>query len=418
VKQRLVTFALALGALLLFYHFFLPKPPPELAKPSEPLSTDAGPDGELAMWRWLMAEGVPVTSLRQRYAQLNAASTNDVGNVLITVMPHRTLIHNDEWVPLIKWIQAGNTALVLAALDDTPRWADGHDAGFILELFRITQMNFSTIKHTSGTNGGDNGVEELRQTLSGFDVTLEPRGMHPLLSGVHTVHASSELPSARWRPDKGLRASFELVQRQDTQAAALWLCHIGKGQVIALSFASPFTNGEIDHADNARLLANIIGWARTSAGRVLFDDAHQGLSDFYDPRAFFADPRLHHTLWWIVLLWLAFVLGPLPLRDAFSPWRPVDETALIDAGGRFYSHAVGPQQAARRLFENFFNRLRRRLNLAQTGEPLWDWLGTQAVLTGEQRALLQSLYARMCAEERVDLARLQNLLTDLQGKLA
>jgi hypothetical protein len=413
-----VTLALALGALLLFYHFFLPKPPSELAKPSEPLSTDAGPDGELAMWRWLMAEGVPVTSLRQRYTQLNAASSSGVGNVLITVMPHRTLVDNDEWSPLHKWIDAGNTVLVLAALDDTPRWSEGREAGFTNELFELTGMRFSTLKQDPAIRGSDSGAEQLRQALGGFDVTLQPRGAHPLSSGVHNVHAGSDLPSAQFRASSGLRGSFELMQRQDTQAAALWLCRLGKGQVTVLSFASPFANRELDHADNARLLANIIGWARTSAGRVLFDDAHQGLSDFYDPRAFFADPRLHHTLWWIVLLWLAFVLGPLPLRSAFVPWRAVDETALIDAGGRFYSRAVGPQQAARRLFENFFNRLRRRLNLPQTGEPLWDWLGVQAVLTDEQRAVLQSLYARMCAEQRVDLARLQNLLIDLQGKLA
>ena len=150
----------------------------------------------------------------------------------------------------------------------------------------------------------------------------------------------------------------------------------------------------------------------------MFDDAHQGLSDFYDARAFFADPRLHRTLWWIVLLWLAFVLGPLPLRSAFAPWRPVDETALIDASGRFYSHAVSRAEAARRLFENFFNRLRHRLSLPENGEPLWEWLGLQGVVASEQRAELQRLYARMSARQRLDLTRLQNLLTDLQGKLA
>jgi hypothetical protein len=415
VKPRLVTLALALGALLLFYHFFLPKSPSDLAGASMPLSTDAGPDGELAMWRWLTAEAIPVTSLRQRYAQLNSAATSEVGNVLITVMPHRTLIHNEEWGPLHQWIEAGNTVLVLAALDDTPRWSAGNDGAFLGELAMLTQMSFRA-QHAGGA-AADSGVQNLRQALRSLDISLEPRGSHPLLSGVHSVHASSEQPSGQFRTSSYHRA-LALMQRSDTQAPALWVSRRGKGQVILLSLASPFANREIDHADNARLLANIIGWSRLPAGRVLFDDAHQGLSDFYDARAFFGDPRLHHTAWWIVLLWLAFVLGPLPLRSAFSPWRPVDETALIDASGRFYSNAVTRGDAARRLFENFFNRLRRRLRLPQNGEPLWDWLGSQALLTGEQRALLQSLYARMCAEQRLDLARLQNLLTDLQGRLA
>jgi hypothetical protein len=74
--------------------------------------------------------------------------------------------------------------------------------------------------------------------------------------------------------------------------------------------------------------------------------------------------------------------------------------------------------AARRLLENFFNRLRRRLNLPQNGAPLWEWLDSQVAVSGEQRALLQSMVAKVYAEERVELARLHNLLMDIQGKLA
>jgi len=422
-----MTLLLALGALLLFYEFFLPKPPSDFIKPSLPLSTDEGADGEQAIWRWLTAQGIPVTSLRQRYAQLQREASGGVGNVLITVMPHRTLIRNDEWAPLMSWIGAGNTALVLAALDDTPNWSLestaglGGDSAFLAELPRLTQLGFTPVppekekdKDKEKTRGS-----QLTRLLAKTDVTLEPRGLHPLMSQVHSVHASSEIPSSRWRAAPAeSHLPLALMQRSDSREPALWVLAYGKGQVIVLSVASPFSNREIDHADNARLLANIIGWSRAPGGRVVFDDAHQGLSTEYDSHAFFADPRLHRTAWWIVLLWLAFVLGPLPLRSAFSPWRPVDETALLDASGRFYSNAVTRADAARRLFENFFNGLRRRLSLTENGEPLWDWLGAQAAVPTAQRALLQGLYARLCAEQRVDLTQLQNLLTDLQGKLA
>jgi len=416
-----MTLLLALGALLLFYDFLLPKPPPDFVKPSLPLSTDNGADGEQAIWRWLTAEAVPVTSLRQRYAQLNRAASSNTGNVLITVMPHRTLIRNDEWAPLMSWIGAGNTALVLAALDDTPNWSMGYPAGFgnepgfLPELLRLTQLGFATVPQEKEKPRRS----ELTQLLSKTDVTLEPRGVHPLMAQVHSLHASSDMPSARWlATPEGFHMPLALMQRTDSQDPALWVSPHGHGQLIVLSVASAFANHEIDHADNARLLANIIGWSRAPRGQVVFDDAHQGLSDEYDAHAFFADPRLHHTLWWIVLLWLAFVLGPLPLRSTFSPWCPVDETVLLDASGRFYSNAVTREDAARRLFENFFNGLRRRLSLTENGQPLWAWLVTQAAVPNAQRALLQGLYARMCAEQRVDLTQLQNLLTDLQGKLA
>jgi hypothetical protein len=415
VKQRLFTLALALGALLLFYQFALPKPPSELEKPSEPLSNDAGPDGELGLWQWLTAQGMPLTSLRQRYAQLNTGAASPSGNVLLTVMPHRTLVHADEWSALLEWIGAGNTVLVLAALDDTPRWSLGADSGFIEELSKIARIKFTPVPA-----GKDDGASQrIGEALRAFDIKLEPQGEHPLLADVHGVHASSEFPADRWSATPvGQSMPLSLMRRADGGAPAVWISSLGKGQVITLSVASSFANREIDHEDNARLLANILAWSRGSQGRVIFDDAHQGLSDFYDARAFFADPRLHRTLWWIVLLWLAFVVGPLPLRSAFSPWRPVDETALIDAGGRFYSNAVSRADAGRRLFENFFNRLRRRLSLPQNGEPLWEWLGSQGVIASEQRNELQTLYARMSARQRLDLTRLQNLLTDLQGKLA
>jgi hypothetical protein len=191
----------------------------------------------------------------------------------------------------------------------------------------------------------------------------------------------------------------------------------GRGQVILLSLASPFSNSQIDRDDNAQLLSNIIAWSRAANGRVIFDDAHQADTAFYDARAFFADPRLHRTLWWLLLLWLAFVLGPLPLRSAFSPWKPIDETALIDASGRFYSASVTPLDAAQRLFENFFNRLRRGLNLPESGEPLWEWLASQSRVSRDERSQLQSLYAQVRAGERVKLPTLHNLLIDLQGRL-
>ena len=109
---------------------------------------------------------------------------------------------------------------------------------------------------------------------------------------------------------------------------------------------------------------------------------------------------------------------PVRLGSAYSPWRPVDESALIEASGRFFASAVAPLDVARRLFENFFDGLRRRLALPENGEPLWDWLDAQAGVSSRERRQLQNLFARVYAGERVDLTRLHNLLSALQGKIA
>jgi hypothetical protein len=425
MKQRAITLLLALAALGLFYALLFPKPMAMLQPASSPLSTDGGDDGELAVWRWLQAESIPVASLRSRYDRLASAAggtggSAGGGNVLISVMPHRLAVRAQEWPSLSRWIEQGNTLLVLAALDDTPRWTLNAQSNLIDSLQRATHLNFQV---QAEPKDKASPAQQLRDNLGALlgptSITLMPRGTHPLTAEVHTLRAQSDLPASRWRaqPTDAV-LPLVLAQRADNLDPVLWLTRHGEGQIIVLAVASAFANRQIALANNARLLSNIISWSRAPDGRVLFDDAHQGLVDFYDPHAFYQDPRLHRTLLWSVLLWLAFVLGPVRLAPAYSPWRPVDESALIDASGRFFSVAVTPLEAARRLFENFFDQLRRRLALPENGEPLWDWLDAQAGFSERDRRLLRDFYTRVYAGERVDLTRLHNLLSELRGRLA
>jgi hypothetical protein len=426
MKQRAVTALLALAALGLFYALLFPKPIPALQPDSLPWSTDSGPDGQLAVWRWLQAEHVPVLSLRQRYDRLDADAIGGAttGNLLITVMPHRLAARADEWQPLAQWISRGNTLLVMAALDDTPRWSLAVESTMVADLQQAAHLTFlvATLRASNlsaESSQAQQGRDQIRALLGPTPIPIIPRGEHPLLAQVQHLAAISDLPASRWRAQAIDGAvPLTLAQRSDNFDPVLWLIRQGEGQVIVCALATPFTNRQIALSNNAQLLSNIIGWSRGPQGRVIFDDAHQGLVDFYDPQAFFHDPRLHRALWWIVLLWLAFVLGPLPLRSAYGAWQPVDETALIDASGRFYSAAVAPRAAARRLFENFFNVLRVRLGLPTSGAPLWDWLDAQAGISSRERSQLQVQYARVYAGERVELKHLHNLLSTLQGKLA
>jgi hypothetical protein len=438
MKQRALTALLALAALALFYALLFPKPIRALQPDSLPWSTDHGDDGQLAVWRWLQAEHIPVVSLRQRYDRLesNASGAAATGNLLVMVLPQRLAARAEEWPSLARWVERGNTLLVMAALDDTPRWSLGVESSMVDDLQRAAHLSFlvKTGVQAARTPANPEAVppkpeavpaqsQQLRDALGAMLaptlIPIVPNGEHPLLAQVGHLEGESDLPASRWRAQAIDGAvPVTLAQREDNQDPVLWLMRQGEGQVIVCALASPFTNRQIARSDNAQLLSNVIAWSRAPQGSVMFDDAHQGLVDFYDPKAFFHDPRLHRTLWWIVLLWLAFVLGPLGLRSAFSPWQPVDETALIDASGRFYSAAVAPRAAARRLFENFFNALRRRLGLPTTGEPLWDWLAAQAVISSRERSQLQAQYARVYAGERIELARLHNLLAELRGKLA
>lgn len=429
MKERLTTLGLALGALALFYVLFLPKPRPAGGAPALPLSSEAGPGGYLAAWRWLEAERIGVIELHDRYDRLRAGRVGSAtGNLLLTTLPHELPVRPLEAADLDAWVERGNTLVVMAALDDTPLWAVG-DPQLIERAGRLTRLKFEVIEDekaaapaaaaASATDRARHSVQSLLHgLLQGQESVIEPVGTHPLLEGVHKVRVVSALPASRWRASPMDRSAVLQIGRMaGTGDAAIWLRRQGKGRVITFAVASIFSNQLIGSADNARLLSNLVGWSVSKGGAVIFDDVHQGAVGYYDAKAFFADPRLHRSLAWIVFLWFVFVIGMQPMRAALRHWNPIDVTAFIAMSGEFFASTLSPAAAGTRLLENFFNAIRRRLGLSEDGTPVWDWLSAQAGVSLRDLAQLRRLHDRLRTGRRVDLVRLQSLLSQMQGIL-
>lgn len=448
MKDRLITFALAIGAFLLFYALFVPKPAQQDDTLSLPTSIESKPDGYQALWRWLQAEHIPAVSFRDRYERLTQRAPSSTGNILIATLPQQLPARPDELQELDKWIQRGNTLVIMAALDDTPQWALSAQQAPEKILQRMTRMKFfvkdaATDASASSESSSDNsddaeetdtqeaseGVadafrEAFERLLEPERSSIEPLGAHPLFAGVQSVATISEFPASRWHATvMDTAAVLAIGQRPDTKDSQstepkLWLKRQGDGQVIICAFASPFSNRMLGEQDNARLFANIVGWSRGAQGAVLFDDAHQGLVSYYDARAFFADPRLHRTLLWIGLLWLLFVLGWQRFRPQLDTWTPIDVTTFIKVTGGFLADSLTTAATAQRLLANFFNDLRRRLGLPEDGQPVWDWLATQAGLSQQDLLDLQRLHTQAHSRKRIDLVYLQNRLATLMRQLA
>lgn len=430
MKERLITLALAAGALALFYALFLPKPLPADLAPALPTSVETGDGGYQAAWRWLQQSRIPVVSFRDHYDRLSKFTENPVGNVLIVNLPLKETARDEELASLHSWIDNGNTLLIMAALDDTPRWALVADTGFERFLEDVAGIKVAVVKagKTDKSPGAVIGAESLGHAVARLlqpeKSLLVPNGTHPLLSGVGSVAAVSEFPASHWTAetiDNSAMLSIGLRKPAAADAStepALWLKRVGQGQVILSAYATPFTNQLIGENDSARLLSNIIGWSRVAVGRVLFDDAHQGLVSYYDARAFYADPRLHRTLLWILLLWLVFVLGWQRLRAQPDGWHPVDVTTFIRVTGEFIAGSVTGALASQRLIQNFFNAIRRRRLMSENGEPVWDWLGAQAGVSATDVQQLQDLHGKVNSNRKIDLVDLQNLLTRLTRKMA
>lgn len=428
MKERFTTLALALAALAFLYALLFPRPAPE-HEIDRPLSSESRAHGYRALWSWLEAERIPVEALRQPYTHLGPRAR---GDVLIATVPAVIAPRRDELESLDAWVTRGNTLLVLAALDDTPPWALATDASFLTTLYRMTQLSFEALPERDDSaprtftprTRGRTLLESLEHVGEPERIVIEPRGTSPLLAGVHSLIALSELPASHWRA-KILDGSavLEVAQRSlaphATEAEpAMWIKAHGSGQIMVVGVASLFDNALIGERDNARLLANLIGVSRSSAGHVIFDDDHQGAVDYYDPKAFFHDPRLHRTILWIVLAWLLFVLGWQRLRPAADPWHPADITSFIGATGGFFANTLAPATVAARLLENFERTVRHRSGLCADGSSVWSWLEAHSQTRGPALEELKRLRAKLEAGRRVDLVRLQTLMSRILGALA
>jgi hypothetical protein len=427
VKDRLITLALAMGALAAFYVLFAPKPQLPQERVTRPLSTEAGPNGYLGLQRWLVGAKIPVISLRDRYGSLATITpAAKKGNLLITTAPHLYPLRGSEAQPLQDWITAGNTLLVVAGLSDTPEWSmgQGADPQFMDHMQTMTGLTFKMIPPPQPKPGDKVEPAAPRDAVLAITRLVEParfesapNGKHPLLDGVRSILAVSEFPTAQWQASSDRGVVLELASDRKAGVPALWLMPYGDGQIIFSAYGSLFTNKVLDQLDNARLLANVVHWSLGTKGHVIIDDAHQGLVSFYDPEKFFGDARLHRALLWLLALWLVFVLGPRRLRGTPDSWNPLDVTSFVRATGGFMARVLRPAAAGQRLFANFFNEIRSRLGMTIDGAPLWDWLAARSVIPVADLNRLQHLHRRLAEQRRIDLAELHNLLARVRGQL-
>src|SRR5581483_508707 len=166
-------------------------------------------------------------------------------------------------------------------------------------------------------------------------------------------------------------------------------------------------------ADNAKLLADMVGVTVASKGAVLFDDLHQGLSAAYDPAKLYSDSRLYATVGILAVVWLCWVLGSTQLRLPGSRASAPREAELVQVTGSFLARVLTPDAGAMGLFEHFFRRIGR-----DEGAPPWGLLeGHPGVATADVRQL-QRWYADAQAARAVPLVPLHNLMMKIDRQWA
>jgi hypothetical protein len=349
------------------------------------------------------------------------------GNLLIVTTPAVNVFRAAEVRALDRWVRAGNTLLVLAALSDRPAWSEIGTVHSDLQL--LTGLQFVPAKQQSNSRPAPPGdargsrrrfadrpflrlAEPLRSTL----VANRP---HPYLSGVESAVAFSDLPNEAYEVAVP-RAGFVLsvAHQRELGQGVLWVRPAGSGTIVISAFGSLFSNRALGLADNARLLANIVTASLGPGGAVLFDDTHQGLTATYDPAKFYRDPRLYTTLGVLLAVWLAWVLGGTRLRPATAHAGALREAELVRVTGMFLARVLSPAAAARRLFEQFFQRLQRLTGRHVADGTPWEWLENHPRLSGDEVRQLRTWYTDAYSERRLPLQRLHNLIVRIERLLA
>jgi len=367
---------------------------------------------------WLDEERVRTVSVRERFDQWLAKHQGvaPTGNLLIVTLPVETPFRTEELRPLENWVRAGNTLLIMAALDDQPDWAFSVGRPVAGDLSVLTGLEFEAGKpeRNAAADVGERIAATAQALAEPRVTTLVPNGADTYFAGVGAAVALSDYPAQTWTvkvPYDGF--VLALAHERATGQDVMWTRTLGGGRIIVSGLGSLLTNRALGLADNAKLLADMVGVTVTPKGAVLFDDLHQGLSAAYDPAKLYSDSRLFATVGILAAVWLCWVLGSTQLRLPDARASAPREAELVQVTGNFLARVLTPDAGAMGLFEHFFRRIGR-----DGAAPPWALLeGHPGVTTADLRQL-RGWYEDAKAARGVPMVPLHNLMVKIDRQWA
>jgi|GEM_PF-2244002 len=191
----------------------------------------------------------------------------------------------------------------------------------------------------------------------------------------------------------GLGNALPLLKSQRDGSAQGWWAPFGKGRLVVLPYGGLLRNRSLNQADNARAGQALLQRFQAPNARIYFDDYRYGLSDIYDPEAFYRDPRLYGSVAIAVLLWLMYAVGRrsrlLPVRLA----RPRFSSAQMAINlSEFYARKLDPKELAEQLLQHFERALALRYGAEIAGaNSVLERLQEMLTALGTSSATLEKL---------------------------
>ena len=417
MRERLTTLIGALAAVYLVFVLLIPREVPS-APESMPTTADRGSRGLRGLQDWIESSGIRARSLRERYDRLaDDAGLPARGNLLILTLPQAVPARQRETGALKGWVEGGNAVLVLdGSIESVARLQLRGPPSGLLSAFGFT-LEFAEAESAEADPSRDSAMGQPDKDDRPPPRELVPRGTHPVLQGVAAAQARTRsLHPLALKPKEKFRTALVLLDDHLTDSPAFWQVRIGAGTGWISGHADLFGNAALGERDNARLLANIVAGSVGPDGWVIFDDMHQGLTEVYDPKAFFGDARLHATLWFIVGFWLIYVVGRsnriAPRSTAPELPRAAD---FVRAIGGLFARRLDSREVAQGLFRHFFSEL-RGIRAAADGAD-WELLARYPRVPRSQFDELRSAHSALEQGRTPDLVRLNNLIHNIRKHL-
>ncbi len=391
MRDTLITLA---GALLSFIVLVsLMSPQAEQVVVSRPTTEDAGKHGLKALYRWLAQNDFNIHSLRTPVTRVDQQNLPASGNLMVVSLPLAREPLDSEWLALNNWIRQGNAMIVLASLYHIPQWSKTHEwsreEDIKEAISKLTAEEFSLQRDAIEDNEAEFSLLDMQASIQAFKPSayhLYPAVEHSLFSdvyeleSVHTpglyqyINEHEDMKAAYWTVEsEAARLGLRLIYGESQEQTAMWLLPVGEGWIYLSAFPDLLGNGVVKQQDNARWFTNLLSHTVSSGGYVIFDDYHFGLSDLYDPEAFFADDRLHNSLLFIGAFWLVYALGRSP-RLAPVRKRTIKPATrdFIEAMAGFFTRRIKQATIAHELAMRLLEDIGMHTQL--NGDSIWDWL--------------------------------------------
>lgn len=424
MKERLITLLGGLFALYIVVALLTPPSQPDYR--SFPLTIDRDKHGLALLYEWLDKNKIPLHALRERYDDLfSQATLPDTGNLMIVSLPLKIDAQKKEIASLRQWVAEGNTLLLLVAHSDFPQWAPQQYRKLLFSNYPLLNAFGFNIRYTQPEVDPNNtdDIVALNKALASLEPDegrLQVAGLNdPALKSILVRHY--DLPTITWtlQARETARASRVLLTESVNPAsAAMWQVRIGEGNLLVSRYADLFSNTWLAQGDHARLFADLLQQHRSNDGYVVFDDMHQGLTDLYDPDAFYSDPRLHNTLWFLFAIWLLYLIGRSNRLAPPPTTTPQKHAAdFIRAVGGLFARRLSNATTALGLLEAFFNEVRQQYAMPMNNQPVWALLNEAPRVNNEAVTQLQTAYNQAQQNKKQNLVTLHNQLRDIRKSL-